>query len=124
MTDINNSPLYLQLANSLCDEILKDKYAAGERMPSVRDIAERVQINTNTANRTYDHLQSKGIIYKERGLGYYLSADAKEIIANMRREKFLNEQLPEIFRQMNLLKIDFKTIEEEYNKQILKNNEN
>jgi DNA-binding transcriptional regulator YhcF (GntR family) len=116
MIEYKQNPLYMQLAERLCDDILKGKFYPNERIVSMREFAEKLQINVNTAMRAYDLLQHQDIIYKERGMGYYLSPNAVDLILQFRKQRFIENQLPELFRQMRLLKIDFKTIEEKYKK--------
>lgn len=44
-----NKPIYLQIADRICDEILQGRYAENDRIPSVRDYAATVEVNANTA---------------------------------------------------------------------------
>ena len=46
--------IYLQMAERLCNDILTGRYPAGSRIPSVRELAVMLQVNTNTVVRTYD----------------------------------------------------------------------
>ena len=57
-----NKPIYLQIADRICDEILQGRYAENDRIPSVRDYAATVEVNANTVVRTYDYLQGQEII--------------------------------------------------------------
>lgn len=45
----NDKAIYIQMADRLCDEILAGKYADDDRIPSVREYAVMLQVNTNTA---------------------------------------------------------------------------
>ena len=53
----DHKPIYLQIVDRICDEILAGKYGVGERVPSVREYAEIVEVNANTVMRSYDYLQ-------------------------------------------------------------------
>ncbi len=97
--------IYLQIADRISDEILQSVYGAGERIPAVREYASLVEVNTNTAMRAYDSLASQGIITNQRGIGYFVTAEARDIIMRIRREHFLGTELPECFRQAVLLGI-------------------
>ena len=55
-------PIYLQIADRIMDEIQRGVYPEGGRIPSVREYAAIVEVNANTAMRSYDYLQNKGII--------------------------------------------------------------
>jgi len=98
-------PIYLQIADRLMEQILGGVPAAEERMPSVRDVAASMGVNPNTVMRTFEHLQSEGIIYNRRGVGYYVADDAKNRILEEQRREFLEEELPLIRQRMQLLGI-------------------
>ena len=67
MTTFNpDRAIFLQMADRLCDEIISGTYAEGDRVPSVRDYAVSLQVNTNTAVKTYEFLSRDGIIYNKR----------------------------------------------------------
>lgn len=72
--------IYLQIADRINDEILQGQYAEEGRIPSVREYAATVEVNANTVVRTYDYLQGQEIIYNKRGIGYFVSAGAKDRI--------------------------------------------
>ena len=98
-------PIYLQIADRLMEQILNGNPAEEERMPSVRDVAAQMGVNPNTVMRTFDQLQNEEIIYNRRGVGYYVSADAKKKILEQQRREFLEEELPLIRQKMQLLGI-------------------
>ncbi len=114
MTFSNNKAIYLQMADRLCDDILADKYKADDRIPSVREYAVTLEVNTNTAVKAYEELAREGVIYNRRGLGYFVEANAKDHILQARRNTFFREVLPEMFRQMRLLGIDIDEVNEKW----------
>lgn len=107
----NEKAIYVQIADRLRDEILAGKYNADERIPSVREYAVLLEVNTNTAVKSYELLASEQVIYNKRGLGYFVSAGAKERIMEERRRDFLEQTLPGLFRNMELLGIDISTVD-------------
>ena len=117
MTFTNDKAIYMQMAERLCDEILADTYQDDSRIPSVREYAVMLGVNTNTAVKAYEELAQLGIIYNRRGLGYFVTPGAKEKIMVSRRREFLEQQLPEMFRNMKLLGIDIKDVEDAWKKQ-------
>lgn len=106
--------IYLQIADRICDEILRGQYKEEERIPSVREYAATVEVNANTVVRTFDYLQSREIVYNKRGLGYFVSPGAREVILSLRRKVFLQEELPEFFRRLKTLDISLEEIEKMY----------
>ena len=109
-----SKPIYLQIADRICDEILQGQYKEEERIPSVREYAATVEVNANTVVRSFDYLQGQDIIYNKRGLGYFVSQGGRECILKLRKEVFLKEELPELFRQLKTLDISIKDIEKMY----------
>ena len=101
----NDKAIYLQMADRLCDELLAGLYGDDDRIPSVREYAVLLQVNTNTAVKAYDALARDGIIYNRRGLGYFVSAGARDTIMQARRREFMEQTLPDVFRRMRLLGI-------------------
>lgn len=102
--------IYLQMAERLCNDILTGRYPAGSRIPSVRELAVMLQVNTNTVVRTYDVLLQKDIIRTQRGLGYFVTETAREKIRTERCADFLQVRLPELFEQMRLLDIPISAV--------------
>ena len=114
MTFSNDKAIYLQMADRLCDEILSGKYQDDDRIPSVREYAVLLEVNTNTAVKAYDELARANIIYNKRGLGYFVTKGAKKQILKERKRAFMKERLPELFRQMALLDISIDDVAEAY----------
>ena len=109
-----NKPIYLQIADRICDEILQGRYAENDRIPSVRDYAATVEVNANTAMRSYDFLQSRSVIRMQRGIGYFVEPGASERIRSFRRVSFMNEELYDFFRQARSIGITAEELETLY----------
>ena len=114
MTFTNDKAIYIQMADRLCDEILAGTYQDDDRIPSVREYAVLLQVNTNTAVKAYDQLARDGIIYNKRGLGYFVTQGARKEIRKARRHAFMQATLPELFRQMRLLDITLEDVSKAY----------
>ena len=106
--------IYLQIADYICEQILLGKWPAGQRIPSVRDLAALMEVNPNTVMRTFDFLQNKEIIFNKRGIGYSAEEQAHERILAYRKERFLESELPEFFRTLYLLNISMEDIQQRY----------
>lgn len=106
--------IYLQIADYICEEILLGKWPAGQRIPSVRDLAVMLEVNPNTIVRTYEYLQNKEIIFSKRGIGYSVDQKAKERIIDSRKDRFITVELPEFFKTLELLGISLADIQTHY----------
>lgn len=114
MTFNNDKAIYIQMADRLCDDILAGTYSDDDRVPSVREYAVSLEVNTNTAVKAYDQLARDGIIYNRRGLGYFVTPGARDSITQARRKAFLDTTLPSLFRDMRLLGIGIDDIVKEW----------
>lgn len=109
----NDKAIYVQIAERLCDEILTGQYKEDERIPSVREYAVLLEVNANTTVKSYSLLESEGIIYNKRGLGFFVSQGAKKEIRKTRKREFMKQRLPEMARQMQLLDISIEEVTQE-----------
>lgn len=103
-------PIYLQIADWLMEQILGGQPAEEDRMQSVRDVAASMGVNPNTVMRSFDYLQQEEIIYNRRGVGYFVSPDAKSRIFALQRKEFLEEELPYIRQRMKTLGISWEEL--------------
>ena len=99
-------PIYLQIADVFCEDILSGKLKGDDRILSVREYGADIGVNPNTVMRTYEKLTSEGVIFNKRGIGYFISPDARDIVLENNRKEFLEVELPAIMRKMELLGLD------------------
>ena len=102
----NNTPIYLQIADSWCDRILSGELKAEDRIPSVREWGAQIGVNPNTVARAYEELTARGVIYQKRGLGFFIAADAPRTILDAARKEFIEQELPKFARRAQLLQLD------------------
>lgn len=113
--DFNNTQaIYLQIADYVCDKIQLKIWKDDEKIPSVRELAVMLEVNPNTVMRSYEYLQHQEIIYTKRGMGYFTQANAAGNILKTRREQFIQEELPLIFKKMELLNIPVTDLQARY----------
>ncbi|MFN7098569.1 MAG: GntR family transcriptional regulator, partial [Gammaproteobacteria bacterium] len=88
------------------------------KIPSVRELAVNLQVNPNTVARKYSFLEEKNIIKMQRGIGYFVAEDAYHQVILLKKEEFLTVYLPQAFKSMDLLEIDFELVKEMYEKRV------
>lgn len=98
--------IFLQIADSITEKVVSGEFPAGEKIPSVRELAAAMGVNPNTVMRTYSELQAMNIIENQRGIGYFVNPEAKKIILKDKKQEFFSKVLPEFLRQASLLGID------------------
>ena len=106
----DNRSIYIQIYDSICERILGGELKADERIMSVREYGAEIGVNPNTVMRSYEKLTSEGIIYNKRGIGYFVSTDARDIVLQAQRQAFIERELPAIRKRMQLLGIDFSEL--------------
>jgi len=110
----NHKAIYLQIVDYICEKALVNEWKAGERIPSVRELGVLLEVNPNTAMRSYEYLEASGIIFNRRGIGFFLTDDALAKIRVLQKELFLSESLPMLFKNIYLLEISFDELKKQY----------
>lgn len=110
--------IYLQIADHICNTILAGELPDGERLASVRDMASQIAVNPNTVQRSFSLLQDQGILDNRRGIGYFTADDAYQKVKAMKRDQFIREELPKLFRTMELLGIDLNDLNSLYQRHL------
>lgn len=73
----NKSPLYKSLSDSLEKMIKNSEIKSEERLPSVRELAKKLQVNNSTVVAAYRYLEEKGLVYTKPGSGTYCLPPSK-----------------------------------------------
>ena len=102
--------IYLQIADQIRERILRGEWKAGERIPSIRELAVEVGVNPNTVTRSYQKLLERELISNQRGRGYFVSENAVERALGEMRKEFMRDELPRIIEAMRLLGIGVEEI--------------
>ena len=110
----DDKPLYLQIADRICDDILTMEYRDESRIPSVREHAAALGVNVSTILRAYEELQERDVIHTRRGLGYFVKPGARLRVTELRKNRFLGEELPEFFERLEQLNIPIEKIADIY----------
>lgn len=91
----DDRPIYIQLMEQIQLRIVSGMYTAGERLPSVRDIASEASVNPNTMQKALTELERTGLVFSQRTSGRFITEDIKMIndirngLAKEQIEKFL-----------------------------------
>jgi GntR family transcriptional regulator len=76
----------------MLDGLLKE----GDPLPSVRNVAAEYRVNPLTVLKSYQALVDDGLVEKRRGLGMFIMTGARNRLLDGERQRFLNEQWPQI----------------------------
>ncbi|MBB6447026.1 GntR family transcriptional regulator [Bacillus benzoevorans] len=98
-------PIYIQIAEWMETEIMNGHFKADEKVYSQYQLAEMYTINPATAAKGLNLLADENILYKKRGLGMFVTANAEEKILNKRKNKILKGLIEEVVLEAKRLQI-------------------
>ena len=85
-----NRPICPQICEQLCAHIAAGEFLPKEKLMSVREMAVVTSVNPNTVQHAFAQLEAQGILYSERGSGWYIAADtqaAKDLCQTIAHQK-------------------------------------
>ncbi|WP_153731177.1 GntR family transcriptional regulator [Sporosarcina obsidiansis] len=100
-----DKPIYIQIAEWLEKEIIDETLKADDKVHSQYQLAELFNINPATAGKGLTILLDAELIYKKRGLGTFVSADAREKLLAKRKDRTLHRLVRELLDEAKLLGI-------------------
>nr|WP_205417558.1 GntR family transcriptional regulator [Paraliobacillus quinghaiensis] len=106
----SSKPIYVQIAEWLETEILRDRLKKDEKVYSQYQLAEMFTINPATAAKGLTILVNEEILYKKRGLGMFVTKEAKKIIQNKRKTNLLEEKVIDLVNEANYLEINEQSL--------------
>lgn len=112
----DHQPIYIQIKEMIADAIIEGSMVADAKVPSTNELAKFYQINPATARQGMTELVDEGILRKQRGVGMFVTQDAKAILMLERKEQFKQKfVLPLIQEAMriNVSKAEIKKMLEE-----------
>lgn len=115
----NNRPIYLQLMEKIQQDIISGVYHAGDRLPSVRELALEASVNPNTMQKALSELERSGLVHTQRTSGRCITEDKtmlkqlKTELAAVHIQDFLNTMKQLGFPPEEILELIEKTIKED-----------
>lgn len=71
----NDRPIYAQILEYIMMDIMSGKYRPGDKIPSVRELAQEASVNPNTMQKALTELERMGMVHTERTAGRYITED-------------------------------------------------
>lgn len=99
------APLYTEIARTLEDQIIQGALPEGQQVPSTNELAAFYRINPATASKGVGLLVDQGVLYKQRGVGMFVAAGAREALLQARRQRFVHDHLTPLLVESSLLGI-------------------
>ena len=89
----DSTPIFMQLADQLCAEIVAGTYPDGAKTPSINEIAVFHRINPATVNRAITLLVERGVLIKRRGIGMFVADGARLHLIEERRQALVDRHV-------------------------------
>jgi len=99
----DGQPIYRQLRDKVAAMMLEGVLKEGDPLPSVRNVAAEYRVNPLTVLKAYQQLVDEALVEKRRGLGMYMSTGARRLLLEGERERFLNDQWPQVLATIRRL---------------------
>jgi DNA-binding transcriptional regulator YhcF (GntR family) len=106
----DTEPLYIQIAQWLEDKIVTGQLRADEQVPSTTELSQSLKINPATVRKGVSILVDKGLVYKKRGMGMYVTENAVANVRDDRREKFFDDFIVPLLAEARRLGITSEDI--------------
>lgn len=113
----DNQPIYLQIKQRICANILRGEYKPGDKLPGIVETAMEFKVNHNTIQRVYQELIREGIAISRRGEGTFVTENTKtlkkmeEDLQTYAMENFIQEMVRLGYQEPDLAKTIEKYIQ-------------
>ena len=114
----NDRPIYIQLADKIRQRIITGVYRPGDKLPSVRDLAQEAGVNPNTMQKALTELERSDLVYAQRTSGRFITEDAgrikkmREDIALEQAQAFLNKMADLGFSRVEIVALMERAVAE------------
>lgn len=114
----DSKPIFQQISDMIANEIVENKLSEGDQIPSTTEISKFYQVNRATVQKGLSALVDAGYVYKQRGVGMFVSEGAKQKLLEKRKEDFYNEYLKPMMEEAKRIEIKkeelLQVIKEDY----------
>lgn len=98
-------PIFMQIKETIEDDILQGRLGADDKIPSTNELVAYYSINPVTVMKGVSLLVDEGIVYKKRGVGMFVSPDAREKLMEKYKPAFFDEYVKETVEKSKQLSI-------------------
>ncbi|MFV2018041.1 GntR family transcriptional regulator [Micromonospora sp. LOL_023] len=101
----DRSPIYQQIADKIKNDILSGALQEGEQVMSTNQYASYYRINPATAAKGFHQLIDEGVLFKKRGIGMFVSPNARQALRGERRDRFFAEVVDPMVTEARIIGI-------------------
>ncbi|MEC9490232.1 MAG: GntR family transcriptional regulator [Halanaerobiales bacterium] len=102
-------PIYEQVIDEIKKEIVRGELNSGDKLPSQRKLARKIEVNPNTVQRAYREMEQRGLVETKRGRGTFIKDD-DQVMVEIKKEmaetavsNFIDEMISLGFEKENIL---------------------
>lgn len=106
----SSEPIYRQLVEQVRRFVLGGQLAAGDELPSVREVASMLAVNPMTVSKAYGLLEAEGLLARRRGLGMVVAEQPRAAAGSPDRAELLRPTLERAAREARELELDHATV--------------
>ena len=114
----DETPIFLQIADMIKDDLVEGLLSEGEQIPSTTELSNFYNINRATAQKGITLLLDEGIVVKKRGIGVFIAEDARDKLVNTRMQAFSNSYIQNMVKEAKRLNISkeelIRRVEQDY----------
>ncbi|MGP3779775.1 GntR family transcriptional regulator [Halanaerobium saccharolyticum] len=102
-------PIYEQVIEEIKKELVRGELRPGEKLPSQRKLAKKIEVNPNTVQRAYREMEQRGLVETKRGRGTFIKDDDQVMIeirkdmAETAVKEFIDEMISLGFKQDDII---------------------
>ena len=111
VTENDGTPIYAQIVRQVKFLVASGRLSEGERLPSVRRLAEQLLVNPNTVARAYRDLEAEDVVVARRGAGVFVAENGSRL-SRRERLRILRERIDALLVEARQLDVDAATLRE------------
>lgn len=97
----SDRPIFLQIIEKIQLDIISGVYKPGDKLPSVRELAQEASVNPNTMQKALSELERTGLVYSQRTSGRFITEDTAMI--HQLKSELAKEIIEEFLEHMSKL---------------------
>jgi GntR family transcriptional regulator len=111
ISNSSQDPIYEQISRQIKNQIIGGDLEEGESLPSIRKLAQELQISVMTTKRAYEELEKEGFIDTVGGKGCFVAMQNKDLLRE-KKMKIVEDRLTDAVSQAKILGISFDELQE------------
>ena len=97
----SDRPIFIQIIEKIQMDIISGAYRPGDKLPSVRELAQEASVNPNTMQKALSELERTGLVYSQRTSGRFITEDT--IMIDQLKSELAKEVVTEFLETMQKL---------------------